>query len=156
MPQEIQQADPRLRRRVLLALVVASALAAVGLRYLAGYLGALEPQSEEELRQATAQALTLARAILGLVGVAGAALAVHLLHLSRRALAAGRFPPPGARVLSDTPVLTGAAARRTGRQGIALAVLLLGVGLAVLWSAERILRQRLDVDAFRPVIIEAE
>jgi len=56
-------------------------------------------------------------------------LAAYVWHLGRRVLRAERYPPPGLRVIHDTPVVTGPAARRRGRWLQLYAVVL---GLAAL------------------------
>lgn len=60
------------------------------------------------------------------------ALAVYLWSLGARVLRAGQFPPPGYRVIRDTPVVGGQAAVLRGRAFRALA-LCLGGGAVLLW-----------------------
>lgn len=56
--------------------------------------------------------------------------------MGRAVVSSERYPPPGMRVVRDTRVVTGRAAVRRGRwlQGGAVAVAVLGIGLAVLLS----------------------
>ena len=63
-----------------------------------------------------------------------AALGAYLWRGASRVRRAQRWPPPGARTLRDTPVLTGAAARRRARgmQAVALALWLVALALPVL------------------------
>jgi len=56
-----------------------------------------------------------------------AEVAAYLWLLGRKVLSAREFPPPGQRVIRDTPVVTGEAAVARGNQ---LRVLALGFGIA--------------------------
>ena len=72
----------------------------------------------------------------GLGPVQALGTAWFLWRLGRRTIAAGRFPPPGLRLVRDEPVLTGDAATRRGRiaQGLSVIIGLAVVGLALaLW-----------------------
>jgi hypothetical protein len=65
-------------------------------------------------------------------------------RLSWRTLSAGRYPPPGTRVINDTPVLHGDRARRYGRGGLVLAALLIVAGLWVPYRIHGVLEQLLQ------------
>ena len=56
---------------------------------------------------------------------------IYLLALGRRIAQAERFPPPGDRVLRDTRVMTGEAARQRGKLGQFAGVLVIVCGIAV-------------------------
>jgi hypothetical protein len=62
------------------------------------------------------------------------ALALYFWRWGGAIVRAGRFPPPGAEVVRDTPVRRGAAARRQGRlaQGFAAVVAVAAFVLALL------------------------
>ncbi|MGF1529508.1 MAG: hypothetical protein ACFCBW_22410 [Candidatus Competibacterales bacterium] len=130
----IQPADPRARRRVLVLILLGGALGG-------GLLWAFEayrPQwvawvaDDPATRMPQLMAGLTVLVVLPLVGFAA-----HLWWLGRRVLVALRFPPPGMAVSRDTPIATGAAARRRGiafQVGAGL-LLVLGTGMGFyLWQ----------------------
>lgn len=132
--REVQPADPRARRVALLVLA-AGFVAGVALLWA---LEAGRPAVARWLREDPAR--TAARARLLLAGLAlatsGPALAagVYLWRLGSRIVTAERFPPPGLRMVQDTMVLTGDAARTRGRifQALGLVLFVAGSALALL------------------------
>jgi len=74
----------------------------------------------------TAMTLLMAGPLLGFAG--------YLWYLGRWIVATERFPPPGVRVVRDTPIVLGQAASRRGRfvQGLAGFVGLVGLLFTVL------------------------
>lgn len=131
---EVQPADPRARRAALLIIAVGFVAGVV----LLWGLEAGQPAVARWLREDPAR--TAARAQLLLAGLAvatsGPALAAgaYLWRLGSRIVAAERFPPPGLRMVQETLVLTGAAARSRGRifQGLGLMLTLAGAAIALL------------------------
>jgi hypothetical protein len=120
---EIQPADPATRRR---ALIVAGAIAVAGWAAffaLQEWLARLPGTDPEHMREALERALILGSwaAMLPV-----ALLSVWLWLYGARVGRAGRFPAPGAKVVRDTPVLLGDAARL---RGTALKVLAAFLGL---------------------------
>ena len=76
-------------------------------------------------------------------GVGGAGLLIFGIYFPRfslKVLASGQYPPPGTRVVRDTPVMPGPSARRRRGAGIALAVMLLVLGLSVPWIPDLVIR----------------
>jgi hypothetical protein len=59
-------------------------------------------------------------------------LAAYLWSLSGKVMRTGQFPPPGQRLVRDTPILRGQAARWRGRSLRVLAICVGGAG-AILW-----------------------
>ena len=132
MTEEIVKADNRSRRMVL-ALVMA-AVVACGILVLwfrpwgVRQLMSMEP--DKALRT-----IKWALVILFLGGTPGAA---YLVSLGRRIMSENRFPPTGMKVLKDTPVLTGRAARKRGSAILALALVMFCLclgGAAYAWVA---------------------
>lgn len=120
---EIQPADPGTRRRALLA---AGAIAIAGwAAYFAlqDWLARLPRSDPARMRESLECALVWGSwaAMLPV-----AVLAAWLWVYGARVRRAGRFPPPGAKVLRDTPVLLGDAARL---RGMVLKVLAAFLGL---------------------------
>lgn len=139
----IQAADPVLRRRTMLVFVIVFLMGAV--MWLSGF----DPEKRiAGWVVANAQAFIDQPALLaGIVALfvtpVGLA-ALTVVGFGRRVSANRRFPPPGARVIRDTPVLTGDAASRRGLvlQGLgaalfALTCLLPLVVLGIMMSLTR-------------------
>lgn len=131
---EVQPADPGARRAALLWLGVAFVAGAI----LLWFLETSRPAVAAWLKEDPAQTATRARMLLGGLAIvtAGPAvgIGVWLLRLGARVMAAGRFPPPGLRMVQDTVVVAGDAARRRGRiaQGFGLALVGAGLTMAML------------------------
>lgn len=129
MPQ-VQHADPGTRRLALVLLAVAAVLGAAALVLLERYRPSLLSwflASGSEVRVAVmvvALILLLAPVFL---------MAASLWRYGLRVLRDERHPPEGVKVVRDTPVSHGAAARRYGRLYQALAASFVLAGLCVLW-----------------------
>jgi hypothetical protein len=106
---EIQLADPVARRRAFVILVAIAAIGWAAFFVLQEWLAGLRGGNPAETRRALEKAM-----IWGswAVCLPVAALAVWLWLEGGRVHRAGRFPPPGAKAIRDTPVLHGDAARR--------------------------------------------
>ncbi len=147
MSPEIQPADPRLRLRFLLAMILIAAIGAAGILSLDDYLTRLHALVIARQTEAVAQAHRAIQAVLALIATGGTLLSVYLGSISWRALRSERFPPPGARVISDTRILHGAEARRRGQAGLALALLTLMATVVVVASAHRAFGRLLAIAA---------
>jgi hypothetical protein len=129
---EILKSDPTTRRRAL-ALIIAGAL--FGAVLIAGLAHFREPLREWLLSDPHRFSSRMRFALMIVTAAISApplAMAGWLWAIARRVLRAGRFPPPGQRVIRDTPVLTGADAVIRGRILQVLAVCLAAV-CAVMW-----------------------
>jgi hypothetical protein len=139
---EVQKADPDARRRAILALIFAAALGAL---LISGfdYFGApfrewLTSESAETTRRAK---LALAISIFVLSSPV-IAFAIYFWLFGARVLRAQQFPPPGSRVICDTPIVRGQAAVTRGH-AIQILAVCLGAGAAVLalfcmWFAQTV------------------
>src|SRR5687768_7891140 len=109
---ELQRADPAARRSALTILVV-GAVAGVALIAIAG---AVRPDVEAWLK---ADLRGRSRIVLGVMALMLLAplfgMTAYLWRLGGRVIRTGRFPPPGMRLVRDTPLVTGGAATRAGR-----------------------------------------
>lgn len=130
--QEMRKADPAARRTavltVVLGAVVGGSLILVRNRYagwLRDWIGSEPSEAPRRLRLVFLLAATLLSAPL-------LVFAVHLWSIGARVLRAQEFPPPGYRVIRDTPVIGGRSAVLRGRAFLILAIAL-GVTSVLLW-----------------------
>jgi hypothetical protein len=131
---EQHPADPAASRTAIIVLIIIAVLG--GLIIFA--TTALRPQIEEWVLVDVRSRLTLVIGLLTVLAVGPPlALAAYLFSFGRQVVAAGRFPPPGARLMQDTPVITGDAARRRGRT---LQIFATGVGASALIIAIVLIR----------------
>jgi hypothetical protein len=128
---EIRKADPGARRRAILVAVFG---AAIGALLIAGF-EELRGPFHDWLVSDPAETLRRARLAIGLSAVVLAAplvgFAVYLWLLGAKVLRAQQYPPPGFRVIRDTPVVSGPAAVTRGH-AIQVFAVCLGVGAVVL------------------------
>jgi hypothetical protein len=131
--ESIVRADNRVRMLALGVFVAATVLGLVAMRWITERIAALERLVPVDSERALEGTIELLWWLTGLA--AGMALVVALIvaQKSRAIRRADRYPVPGARVLRDTVVRTGAEARRIAAWGDALAIgLVLGsIGLLV-------------------------
>ena len=146
-PHAIQRADPRARR---LALILVGFATLAGLALVVVFesqLSALQRWITEDPEQMDDR-LVLAVWGLALASVVPTLfLSAYLWRLGARVVHSGVFPPPGMRVVRDTPVLLGRAAVKRGRLLKALGLLAgaAGVGLViVLWRLASLLTRSLN------------
>ncbi len=144
MTHDIQPADPQLKRRFLLGMTGLAILIALGIHALDAYLLELHVLAQDAQPTAAAKAQDLIRMVLALLIAGTAALCLYLARSSWQTLKSERFPPPGTRVLSDTPIRRGAQARRYGQAGLLVAVLVMLVTVVVATQASRLLGKSFD------------
>ena len=129
---EILRADPAARRQAAL-LVVLGALA--GALIFVGFERYRIPLRDWVLSEPAKFALRVKLVFLlsgALLSAPLVAFAVYLWSLGAKVLRAQQFPPPGYRVIRDTPIIGGQTAMSRGRVLEVLA-LCLGVASVVLW-----------------------
>ena len=138
MTEDIQPADRRLRTILVgVASVVVLLTIALFVYVLPSYLDYLKGLLHERPSQGKAEFQQLIDIFILASVLCSAALVVYLALVARQVLSSGRSPPPGARVLVDTRILTGAAATRRGKGMLlaaALIVLLVWPGLLYMHS----------------------
>lgn len=126
---EIHQADPRSRRLALMCVAVAAVLGSGALLLLESHRQSLlswfQGSSSHVQASIIVAALVLLLAPLFLM-------AAWVWNFGARVLRGNRHPPEGVKVIRDTPVSRGAAARLYGRLYRALAALLVLAGFSVL------------------------
>jgi len=125
--EDVVRGDPVLRRRALFMVPVLLALGVVALATLprASRLLILWLQSTPGAGQ---------HAVLAMLGftapftLGACMIGIEALRRSLQTLRASQFPPPGMRVVRDTPILRGTRARTFGTLGIVLGAALLSAG----------------------------
>jgi hypothetical protein len=128
---EVQKADPDARRRAILLIVFAAALGGLLIAGFEHYRGSFrEWLTADPAGTARRARLVLSLSVLALSAPA-IAFAVYFWQLGRKVLLAQQFPPPGYRVIRDTPVVRGAAAMTRGHV-IQVVAVCLGVSAGIL------------------------
>ena len=139
---EIRRADPTARRTVVLVLVVGTCMGALLLLAFTRYRIPLSDWVLADARS-SAQRVKLVFLLLAALLLAPLlTLAAYLWSLGEKVVRTREFPPPGLRVIRDTPIVTGERAVSRGRL---LKVLALGLGIAsaalaaLLWRLQLLL-----------------
>src|SRR5262245_41399524 len=136
---EVRRADPTARRAVVLMFVVGTCMGAL---LVAAFIRI--PLSDWVLADRALRIKLVFVILTALVSVPLLGLAVYLWSLGGKVVRAREFPPPGLRVIRDTPIVTGERAVFRGRLLKALAI---GCGAAsvvlagLLWRLELLLNR---------------
>ena len=117
-PDEIIPADKGLRRKTIILVIGIVLAVMIGGPYLSGYLADLRQEGVERPELAYPKMITLMKWVLGSAALLITLTGVYLLVIAFRSLKAGRYPPPGMKVIKDTRV-------KTGRQAKIMAYLLI-------------------------------
>lgn len=132
--EEIQRADPGVRRMAVRFLVIA-ATAGGGVLFL------LDHYRQPLLAWALADSFRAKAAVLFLVAIGTAPLpiaAAYLWRLGSKVVRGNRHPPESVKLIRDTPCIYGAAARRLGRFYQALGAMFLFSFGCILWILWRL------------------
>ena len=117
-PDEIIPADKGLRKKTIILIIgIVLAVMIVG-PYLSGYLADLRQEGVERPKSAYPRMITLMKWVLGSAALGITLAGAYLLIIAFRSLKAGRYPPPGMKVIRDTRI-------KTGRQAKIMAYLLI-------------------------------
>jgi hypothetical protein len=129
---EVRKADPTLRRRAVLAVALGAVVGALLIAAFDRYAGPLRDWISSQPSGAPGRGMLAL--LLGAMLLAAPLLvfAARLWSIGASVLRAGEFPPPGHRVIRDTPVVEGRAAVLRGRVFLALAIVLVVIS-ALLW-----------------------
>ncbi|THB71060.1 MAG: hypothetical protein D6E12_01915 [Desulfovibrio sp.] len=133
-------ADPVLRKRVLIILMILSVLAGALLCLVLQRLQAIESLLNQDLALALAQLDFLLLALGIFVACSSLLATFYFLRLGLHILQAGQFPPPGMKVVRDTVVRSGGYARALGVASITLAALLLLTNVFWWWMRNSLLK----------------
>lgn len=141
--REIQPADPRLRRIVLLLLAVVAVAGAWGLWWLEGRLDDLLYVALRSPQEAAEGILGLAFRLFVLGSLGAALCGAWFFAVSWKTLRSERYPPPDVGVVRPTRIVEGRAARIRGLAGLLLAVFLLVLAVALPTVGLELLQERL-------------
>ena len=126
-------ADPRARKRVIFIILTIVLGGSAYLYWFTGFLQDMERLSETEWEAAFGKLwpllLVTTASLLGL----STALASILTYLAVRVYRTAQYPPPGIRMLWDTPLRTGREARRAALCMLLLAVGPIAYGVGMTW-----------------------
>jgi len=134
---EIVPADPVLRRRVLLVLLAMVAIGAAAIHYAPAALHEIFRVARESPAEAERRARILMFALIGPMTLGSLIVGIDVVRTALRALETRRFPPPGARVLRDTPVIRGSRARLVAALALVLGVTLVSASATLSWFGYR-------------------
>lgn len=115
----ILKADPATRRKTFVLLVGITALGYAVIQW-----GLPELQHYIEQSESKEEALGLLQLILVLSLLPLLPVAFFIYRIARRTLSSGQFPPPGTKVIHDTVIIEGKAAKRKGYQLMLISLLL--------------------------------
>ena len=135
---EIQRADPKSRRQVLLIVLVGTLIGTALILAFEQYRPELGRWLEDSPLESRTRlgVLFAAMAILGCLPLLG--MAIYLWFWGDRIIRAQRFPPPGTLVVRDTAVVRDRAAVRRGRIIKAIAAVFAVAALGFLFALWRL------------------
>lgn len=131
MSAKIIRADNRLRAYTAIALAIIVVAGFVTYDWTQGALAEIEKLAQYDRQLALDRAASFLKMGAGVVGVTVALVAVSEARKARRSLSTGEWPPPGTRVLMDTPVVEGGPARRRAKLVIGLSIVMLAIALGL-------------------------
>ncbi|MCK5439563.1 MAG: hypothetical protein KAI97_06450 [Gemmatimonadetes bacterium] len=131
MNAKMIHADNRLRVYTAIALVVIIVCGFVTYDWTQRALAEIEKLAQYDRQLAFDRAASFLKMAAAVVGVTTALVGVSEARKARRSLATGEWPPPGTRVLMDTPVVEGGPARRRAKFVIALSMAMLTIALGL-------------------------
>lgn len=134
--QDIQAADPKLRRQVLGGLTLFVMLASFAVVRLDAYLVGLQALAKNDISAAAEKIQHLSAWLLAGLGVVTVLFGLYLVSIALRVLTSQRYPPPGMRMINDTKVLRGRNAKVYGSVALCLALAILVAGVIIPWKAQ--------------------
>lgn len=141
MQDDYRVVDPR-DWRVRLALLVALGVVAVSFWALGlvirDHVATLQAVAATDPGNAARRAASSLRTLITLMAGGNAVLAAYLVWQGLRVLGSGQVPPPGSWIVKGRKVYSGPSARRIGRLLLALAALVGGASVALLWLGWRL------------------
>lgn len=126
-------ADPRLRKRAIIVILTTALVGVLYLYWLSGFLHEVELLSMTDWKAAIEKLWPPLLATIVAVLCSSGAVAGILTYLAVRVYRTGQYPPPGIRVLWDTPLRTGRAATVAATLILILAVAAIVYGALTIW-----------------------
>jgi hypothetical protein len=134
-PVDVQPADPIAQRRALIAVIAIAAAGIAAWFVLEDWLMGLQAADPLQARHAMKNALIWGTWAASLPVIL---LAAHLWRSGEHVRRAERYPPPGAKLVRDTPILTGSRARTRGTALQVLGVFLCLATVGLLFAVYRL------------------
>jgi hypothetical protein len=117
------RADETYRKKLLVVIVIAALVGAViirwGIPWFEDYVQSLDPED----------ALHVMKVALSIIFLGVLPFAYYLFIFGRKVISAERLPPPGTKVIRDTPLLEGEKARKRGQLIVVLSLFLALISL---------------------------
>ena len=133
MDTDLIPADKVLRKKVILFLLIVVLTALVLEPHFKAYMDQMSQLSKADPNLALEKTMLLLKWSLRVVFAALVGMGAYLILLARRTLRAGRYPPPGMRVIRETRLRTGNQAKKAALSLIVLASLLIAVAFFFLY-----------------------
>ena len=138
MEDQIVPADKRQRALAAVAAALLSVVAVAVLIVVDRRFDRIKELSEEDLPAAATAMLRFTTVVAWIGGLGFVGMGAWFWRLGRRINLAERFPPPGMRVIKDTPVRTGARARMTANLAQVSALACVVAGTVGMWYLYRV------------------
>ncbi|MDY0165218.1 MAG: hypothetical protein RBS80_01655 [Thermoguttaceae bacterium] len=142
---EIMRADPRQRKLAVFLILTIMAGGGIMLWWLDRRLDVIDRLAEENLPAAAEKALSLVVTAVVFMGVTLVGTGLYLFRLGVQINRAGRFPPPGMKVIRNTVVRTGARAELLANMALVASLLAVLVGTVGMWYVFRLAQSLLQV-----------
>ncbi|BBM82166.1 hypothetical protein [Candidatus Uabimicrobium amorphum] len=131
MTDEIIKADPQAKKKALAMLILGACFAMGVIFFSKNFFADIQQLAQKQPKQAFAKFQFFVLIIAGSMTIMLMGFAMWLTLLSRRIYVEQCFPPSGMKVLGDTKVIRGSAARRRACVGFLIAPCLLLCALGV-------------------------
>ena len=131
-------ADRRLRWAVIVAALLLIVAGLAGLLWLASSLRGIEKLEDEQLQVAVDRAVRVTTIVAWVGGLSFVGCGLWLFWLGRRINRSGRYPPPGVKVIRNTRIRSGAAARTMANAALVGSVLCTAAGTFGMWYLYRL------------------
>jgi hypothetical protein len=148
---DIVPADPAIRRIALIGWGTIAALGGGVIWYVSRVLSEAQAMSIYDPRTAFLEAQRIVIPVVIVGALVGVCIAVYCLIAGAQVIRAGRFPAPGARLITATPIRRGVAAHRVGIVMVILSLMMLAASIAFPIFLRRVMQAIEQSDErFRP------
>ncbi len=142
---EIVPADTKQRRLALLAVLIIAVAGAAVLWWLDRHIAGIQQLAKDDLPAAIEKARNLVAVAVFCLGLSLVGIGLWLFRLGVQINRAGRFPPPGVKLVRDTVVRTGLQARALANAALLASLLAVLAGTVGMWYVYRIALTLLEV-----------